>query len=121
MQAIVGAAGLLIVSILLEPLSADTLRALLTPAPLAGLIFLVLLGTITAYTIYLRLVRDWGASKAGLYAFISPIVALALGWLLFGEAITWREIAGTIILLIAVGAAPRGQREGSGLSPGTNP
>jgi drug/metabolite transporter (DMT)-like permease len=105
MHAIVGAAGLLAASLLIEPLSAGTLRAVAAPAQLAGLVFLVLLGTIVAYTIYLRLVRDWGTSQAGLYAFISPIVALALGWLLFGEAITWREIVGAIILLIAASVA----------------
>jgi drug/metabolite transporter (DMT)-like permease len=109
-QATVGAAGLLAASVMLEPVSMETLRAVVSPAPLTGLIFLVLLGTIVAYAIYLRLVRDWGASKAGLYAFVSPVVALAVGWLLFGEAVTWREIAGAAILLIAAGLAMRSQR-----------
>jgi drug/metabolite transporter (DMT)-like permease len=50
-------------------------------------------------------VRDWGAPRAGLYAFVSPIVALALGWLLFTEQVGWREITGATILLIAAALA----------------
>jgi drug/metabolite transporter (DMT)-like permease len=72
---------------------------------MASLFFLVILGTIAAYTIFLRLVRDWGAPRAGLYAFVSPIVALALGWLLFAEPLGWREATGAAILLVAAALA----------------
>jgi drug/metabolite transporter (DMT)-like permease len=50
-------------------------------------------------------VRDWGASRAGLYALISPIIALGYGWALFDEAVGWQETAGAIIMLIATGLA----------------
>jgi drug/metabolite transporter (DMT)-like permease len=104
-QAIVGAAGLLAIALALEPISSESLRVLLSPAPLAGLVYLVVAGTLAAYTIYLRLVRDWGASRAGLYAFLSPIVALAIGWTLFAEAIGWRETLGAAIMLVGAGLA----------------
>jgi drug/metabolite transporter (DMT)-like permease len=104
-QALVGAAGLLLLAAALEPLSTDTLKALTSPGPLAGLLFLVIFGTIVAYAIYLRLVRDWGAPRAGLYAFVSPVVALALGWLFLAEDVGWREISGAVILLVAAGVA----------------
>ena len=90
---------------LFEPISIDTLDALAAPAPLGGLLFLVVFGTVVAYAIYLRLVRDWCAPRAGLYAFVSPIVALALGWTLFSEEIGWREMAGAATLLIAAALA----------------
>jgi drug/metabolite transporter (DMT)-like permease len=104
-QALVGAAGLLLLAVVFEPLSLATLHALVAPRPLAGLVFLVVFGTVVAYAIYLRLVRDWGAPRAGLYAFVSPIVALVLGWLLFAEQIGWREIAGAALLLIGAALA----------------
>ena len=78
-QALVGAVGLTGLSLLLEPVSGATFRALLAPAPLVGVLYLVIAGTFVAYTIFLRLVRDWGAPRAGLYSFVSPVVALALG------------------------------------------
>jgi drug/metabolite transporter (DMT)-like permease len=104
-QAVVGAIGLVALSAALEPLSSATLHAFVSPGPLGGLAFLVVFGTIAAYTIYLRLVREWGAPRAGLYAFISPIVALALGWLLFAEPIGWREAVGAMTMLAAAALA----------------
>jgi drug/metabolite transporter (DMT)-like permease len=104
-QAAVGAIALMGLSAALEHLSLMTLRALAAPAPLAGLMFLVIFGTIAAYTIYLRLVREWGAARAGLYAFVSPIVALALGWLMFAEPVGWREAVGAAAMLLAAALA----------------
>lgn len=110
-QGVVGAVGLTGLSLLLEPVSLETLRALLRPEPLAGLLFVVVGGTFVAYTIFLYLVRDWGAPRAGLYSFVSPVVALFLGAWAFAEPLTWREIAGSAIMLIAaaVAVAPRSQ------------
>ena len=104
-QALVGAVGLIALSLALEPVSAETFRALLSPAPLAGLLFLVIAGTFVAYTIFLRLVRDWGAPRAGLYSFVSPVVALFLGALVYAEPLTWRELTGAAIMLLAAAIA----------------
>ncbi len=104
-QAIVGAIGLTALSLLLEPISAATFRALLTPVPIGGLLFLVIAGTFIAYTIFLRLVRDWGAPRAGLYSFVSPVVALLLGAIVYAEPLTWRELTGAAILLLAAAIA----------------
>ena len=87
-QGLVGAIGLTILSLIAEPVSGATVAALLTPAPLAGILFLVIAGTFVAYIIFLRLMRDWGASRAGLYSFVSPVVALFLGAIVYGEPLT---------------------------------
>ena len=100
-QGLVGAMGLSALSLIAEPISGATLKALLTPAPLAGMLFLVICGTFIAYVIFLRLMRDWGASRAGLYSFVSPVVALILGAIVYGEPLTWREITGAAIMLLA--------------------
>jgi drug/metabolite transporter (DMT)-like permease len=108
-QGLVAAIGLSLLSLGLEPVSSATIRALLTPIPLAGLLFMVFFGTFVAYTIYLRLVRDWGAPRAGLFSFVSPVVALVLGTLVLGEALTWREIFGAAVMLAAavIAVTPR--------------
>jgi drug/metabolite transporter (DMT)-like permease len=100
-QGLVGAVGLIALTLVVEPVSLETVKALFAPAPLAGVLFLVFAGTFIAYTIFLRLVRDWGAPRAGLYSFVSPVVALALGALVYGESLTWREISGAAIMLLA--------------------
>lgn len=98
-------------SLAIDPIDKGSFLALLQPAPLASLLFMVLGGTLLAYTIYLRLVRDWGATKAGLYSFVSPVVALILGWLVMGEPLGWHEIAGAAALLTAAAISlPRAPR-----------
>jgi len=108
-QAVVGAVGMSALSLALEPVSLQTFAALLSPAPLAGLLFVVIGGTFIAYTIFLHLMRDWGASRAGLYSFVSPVVALILGALVYAEPLTWREVTGAAIMLVAaaIALAPR--------------
>jgi len=106
-QGLVGAVGLTALSLAVEPVSGATIKALLAPESLAGLLFLVIGGTFIAYTIFLRLVRDWGAPRAGLYSFVSPVVALVLGALVYGEPLTWREISGAAIMLLAAWIAVR--------------
>ena len=104
-QAVVGAVGMSALSLALEPVSPQTFIALLSPAPLAGLLFVVIGGTFIAYTIFLHLMRDWGASRAGLYSFVSPVVALILGALVYAEPFTWREVTGAAMMLVAAAIA----------------
>lgn len=110
-QALVGAIGLSVVSFLIEPVTISTFAALTSPAALGSLAFLVLAGTVVAYTIYLRLLGDWGTVRAGLYAFVSPIVALILGAILFNEKIGAIEIFGALVLLLAAGVALHGRSQ----------
>ena len=93
-HAVLGMVTLGGLSLAFEPISTATFRSLLQPVPLAGLLFLVMFGTVVAYTIYLRLVRDWGAMRAGLYAFVSPVAALMLGTIVLGEPLGWRRDPG---------------------------
>jgi drug/metabolite transporter (DMT)-like permease len=108
-QSVVGAVGLSVLSLAFEPVSASTFAALLSPGPLAGLLFVVIGGTFIAYTIFLHLTRDWGAPRAGFYSFVSPVVALVLGFLVYDEPLTWREIVGGAMTLAAaaIALAPR--------------
>jgi len=110
-QSVVGMAGMIALSLAFEPVSLDTFKALLAPGPLAGLLFVVIGGTFIAYTIFLRLMREWGASKAGLYSFVSPVVALILGAWIYAEPLGWREAAGAALMLVAaaIAIAPRAE------------
>ncbi|MFC3124891.1 DMT family transporter [Pseudoroseomonas globiformis] len=104
-QALSGTAGLFLLSLLLEPVSMEPFAALLRPVPLASLLFMVICGTFIAYSIYLRLMDRWGSARAGLYAFVSPVVALLLGAVAFGEALGPRQILGAVLMLGAAGLA----------------
>jgi drug/metabolite transporter (DMT)-like permease len=113
-QSMVAVAGLGAMSLAFEPVSGATFVAMMQPVPLAGLLFMVFGGTLVGFTIFLRLVREWGAPRAGLYSFVSPEVALILGTLVLGEPLTWREITGGAIMLVAAAIAVAPRREASG-------
>jgi drug/metabolite transporter (DMT)-like permease len=109
-QTLLGGAALVPVSLLVEGYRPGQIIALTHGAPLAGLLFLVLGGSLVAFSIYLWLVRDWGAFRAGLYAFLSPIIAVAVGVVWAGEPFGWAEVAGMVILLGATSLAVTGKK-----------
>jgi drug/metabolite transporter (DMT)-like permease len=113
-QSTVAVVGLGAMSLAFEPVSGATFVAMMQPVPLAGLLFMVFGGTLVGFTIFLRLVREWGAPRAGLYSFVSPVVALILGTLVLGEPLTWREVTGGAIMLVAAAIAVAPRREASG-------
>jgi drug/metabolite transporter (DMT)-like permease len=105
-QGLVGAIGLIALSLAFEPVSFGTFKALLSSwEALAGLLFVVIGGSFVAQTIFLHLLRDWGAPRAGLYSFVSPVVALVLGAAVYAEPLTWREVVGAAIMLVAAAIA----------------
>ena len=100
-----GALGLVIVSLLVEGHDPAHLAGLADPRASLSLAFLVLGGSLAAFTIYLWLVRDWGAFRAGLYSFISPVVAVAVGVALADEPFGWPEALGMAVMLTATALA----------------
>lgn len=109
-QGLVGAVTLALLSLLLEPVGPQTLAALVSWPVNACLAFMILGGTFLAFLIYLRLLRDWGAFRAGLYAFVSPVIAVAAGISVMGEPFGWHEIAGGLVLFAAAALAVSARR-----------
>jgi len=107
-----GGVMLMALSAALEPIDAATLLAFLSPSIAASWLFLVVFGSLGAFTIYLRLVRDWGTAKAGMYAFVSPVIAVLVGILLSGEAAQTSDFIGMSVMLAATWFA---------LGPGPSP
>lgn len=76
------------------------------PAWIAWL-YLLIPGSLLSTLIYFFLVRDWGASRVGTYAFVSPVIAVVLGALLFGEHVELADVAGMALMLTAAGLVLR--------------
>ena len=77
----------------------------------ASLAYLAVLGTILAYSVYLHLLNAWGTARAGLFAFLSPVVALLAGSWAFGETVGPAEAAGSVLLMAAAAVALSRPRE----------
>jgi drug/metabolite transporter (DMT)-like permease len=76
----------------------------------AGWAYLVVFGSIVAFSAYGWLLRVAPTGLVATYAFVNPVVAVVLGWLLLGESVGVRElVAGSIIVaavaLIVTGTA----------------
>jgi drug/metabolite transporter (DMT)-like permease len=99
LSTLIGGAMLLVLAFWIEPLDAGLLAIYLRPEVLAGWLFLVLFGSLAAFTIYLRLLRDWGPLSAGMYAFVSPAIAVALGALVFAEVFGPVEALESLLML----------------------
>jgi drug/metabolite transporter (DMT)-like permease len=95
-----GGGGVLLAgSLALEPGAVHALSGHWGGPAWAGWAFLVLFGSLVAYTIFLHLVRAWGASRAGAYAFVSPAVAVLLGMIVFREVVTLMDVLGMAAML----------------------
>ncbi len=104
---VIGGGILLIFSVPLEPGGWAALSFQWGwPAFLAWL-YLVIPAALMATTMYFLLVREWGASRPGTYAFISPVIAVVLGSSLFGEKLDWGHGIGMTLMLCGAGLALR--------------
>lgn len=98
---LIGGLVLLAFSIAVEPGSKQAALSFWGwPAVLAWF-WLLLPGSLGATIIFFLLVRDWGASRTGTYAFVSPVVAVVIAVPLLGEQVTATDVMGIGLMLLA--------------------
>jgi drug/metabolite transporter (DMT)-like permease len=68
----------------------------------AAIAYLVAFGSVFSFIAYIYALQHLPTEQASLYAYINPIVAVFLGWLIFGEVLTPFIIAGVLITLYGV-------------------
>jgi drug/metabolite transporter (DMT)-like permease len=68
----------------------------------AAIGYLVLFGSVVAFAAYLYMLQNLPTEQASIYSYINPVVAVLLGWILFGEILTPFIIAGALITLYGV-------------------
>lgn len=67
-----------------------------------ALAYLTIAGSIIAFTAYVWLIHHESPTKVGTYAYVNPVVAVALGYFLGGETVGWRTLLGTLLVLVGV-------------------
>jgi drug/metabolite transporter (DMT)-like permease len=78
-----------------------------------ALAYLIVAGSIIAFTAYVWLIHHESPTKVGTYAYVNPVIAVLLGYFLGGEALGLRTIAGTLLVLLSVvviTTAPKGRK-----------
>lgn len=64
--------------------------------------FLVVVGSILALTAYNWLLRVTSVSIVATYAYVNPVIAVWLGWLVLGEAVTGTTLLGAAVVVAGV-------------------
>ncbi len=100
-QMLVGGVLLIMTSAGLREFTGFDVRAVTFGAWLA-LFYLIVAGSIVAFTAYVWLIHHESPTKVGTYAYVNPVIAVLLGYALAGESLSVRTIAGTLLILISV-------------------
>ena len=69
---------------------------------LLALAYLVVAGSLLAFTAYTWLLRNAPISKVATYAYVNPVVAVFLGWIILSENITPMMLAGAAVIVASV-------------------
>jgi drug/metabolite transporter (DMT)-like permease len=80
-----------------------------------GLVYLIVFGSLLGYSAYVWLLANAPIAKVSTYAYVNPVIAIALGVIVLDESITVRIVVGALLILAAVAIVL--QRE-SALEPG---
>ena len=101
MQMLTGGAVLVVLGLLAGEGAHFTLGDVTRRSALAW-VYLVVAGSMIAYSAYLYLLKATTPARASTYAYVNPIVAVFLGWLLAGEPFGPRTVAAMGLTLVAV-------------------
>ncbi len=84
-----------------------------SPAAWGALVYLLLLGSVFAYTSYLRALQLLPTRIVFTYAYVNPVIAVFLGWLLLNEAVTLWTLSGATLVLLGVSGVFAGKHRQS--------
>jgi drug/metabolite transporter (DMT)-like permease len=82
-----------------------------TPRTFAALAYLSVFGSVLAYTSYIYAARHLRSTNMSLYAYVNPVVAVILGWLVLNEQLTWVSIMAMVIILGGVAMVQSGRTQ----------
>jgi len=83
-------------------LNRDYTRAVWTPRGIGAIVYLIICGSIIGYTAYIYILSRAPAAKVSTYAYMNPVVAVFLGWLVLHEKIDGFILAGSAIVIASV-------------------
>ena len=101
MQSLAGGVILLIVGMFTGEIRGLHLGAISLRSWMA-LGYLVVFGSGIGFSAYIYILHKSTAARVATYAFVNPVVALFLGWLIAGETVTMRTVIAAAVILTAV-------------------
>ena len=77
---------------------------------LLALGYLIVFGSWLAFTAYAWLLQNAPLSRVSTYAYVNPVVAIVLGWLILDEVVAPVTIVGAAIIVVSVALVVRSER-----------
>jgi drug/metabolite transporter (DMT)-like permease len=77
---------------------------------LLGLAYLIIFGSVVAFTAYSWLLQHCSATLVATHTFVNPLVAVVIGWFWASEPLNMRVIVATTIILGSIILTQRGDR-----------
>ncbi len=100
-QMLLGGAALLVGGVIrgeLGGLDVDAFSA----RSIIALVYLIFMGSLVAFTAYVWVLQHAPVSKVATYAYVNPVIAIFLGWLVLNEQITATIFGGAAIIVASV-------------------
>jgi drug/metabolite transporter (DMT)-like permease len=117
------AGGIVLMTIALFVYSPDQFNpAAYSARSIFGLWYLILFGSLVGYSAYAWLLANAPLQQVSTYAYVNPVIAIALGAIVLGESITWRIVGGAALIIAAVAlvvrreSSPEVASEGAGFA-----
>jgi drug/metabolite transporter (DMT)-like permease len=111
-QMLVGGASLLAVGVLVGEMGLVKPETFSTDS-LIALVYLIVFGSVLAYTAYTWLLQHAPVSRVSTYAFVNPVVAIVLGTVLLNEEINATMVIGAAMIVVAVAVVVRTEGQAS--------
>jgi drug/metabolite transporter (DMT)-like permease len=77
-------------------------RFALTPRTFAAMAYLTIFGSVIAYSAYVFALAHMRTTHTSLYAYVNPVVAVFLGWLILNEPLTAVSVLAMVVILAGV-------------------
>lgn len=88
--------------LLFAPLIEDMNKIKIGTSSLLSIVYLALFGTVVTFTTYYWLMKRIKIVMLSISSFITPIVAVILGWLILGEKLSIRTLFGSGLVLVGI-------------------
>ena len=83
-------------------LNRDYTRVVWTPRGIGAVVYLIVCGSLIGYTAYIYILGHAPTAKVSTYAYVNPVVAVFLGWLVLHESIDRYIVARSAIIITSV-------------------
>jgi drug/metabolite transporter (DMT)-like permease len=102
MEMLAASVGLAILALLHGDFAARAGAPPISWVSIAGWLYLVVFGSVVAFTAYVWLLQVSTPARVSTYAYVNPVVAVLLGFAIAGEPLTMRMIVAAAVIVSGV-------------------